>query len=110
MREPVEVSLNKEEPRRELADVWNDKGLELLGRREYESAQHAFAKAVAIKPEFTVAWYNMARVHCHKGKKEEAIGSLKRAIKLDPDLKAKIKAESLFRRLRGEKEFEKLFK
>ena len=109
-RESGEDPANHEEPRRELADVWNDKGQELFNRREYESAQHAFRKAIKIKPEFTIAWYNLSKAHCINGEKEEAIASLKKAVKLEPNFKEKVRTESLFKRLKGEKDFEKLIK
>ena len=99
-----------EEPRRELAEVWNEKGEDLLNRRDVGNAKRAFNKAAEIKPEFAAAWYNLARVHCVTGEKEEAIANLKTAIKLEPGIKEKLRTESFFKKLKSEKEFERICK
>jgi tetratricopeptide (TPR) repeat protein len=109
-KEPVDLSAAYEEPRRELAEVWNAKGEDLLNRRDLGNAKHAFNKAAEIKPEFAAAWYNLARTNCAKGEKEQAIANLKTALKLDPGIKEKIKTESFFKKLKSEKEFGKIFK
>jgi tetratricopeptide (TPR) repeat protein len=101
---------DEEEPRKELAEVWNHKGENHLSRREYERAKRAFAKAVEIKPEFAQGWYNLAKAHSHKGEKGEAMAKLKRAIKLDPGYREKARTENLFKKLKGEKEFDRLIK
>ena len=109
-KEPADHPEAYEEPRRELAEVWNAKGEDLLNRRDLGNAKHAFRKAAAIKPEFAAAWYNLARANSAKGEKEEAIANLKTAVKLEPAIKEKIRTESLFKKLKSEKEFGKLFK
>jgi tetratricopeptide (TPR) repeat protein len=109
-REPSDLPATNEEPRRELAEVWNAKGEDLLNRRDLGNAKHAFNKAAEIKPEFAVAWYNLARANCAKGEKEEAIANLKTAIRIEPGIKEKIRAESFFKKLKNEKEFGKIFR
>jgi tetratricopeptide (TPR) repeat protein len=107
-RESLGLPGTYEEPRRELAEVWNEKGEDLLNRRDVGNAKRAFNKAAEIKPEFAVAWYNLARANCARGEKEEAIANLKTAIKLDPGIKEKLRTETLFKKLKSEKEFEKI--
>jgi tetratricopeptide (TPR) repeat protein len=109
-KESFEAAQNEEEPRKELAEVWNRKGENHFTRREYERAKQAFAKAVEIKPEFALAWYNLAKVHSHEGEKEQAMTKLKRAIKLDPGCREKARTESFFKKFKGEKEFDKLIR
>jgi tetratricopeptide (TPR) repeat protein len=96
--------------RKELAEVWNHKGENHLTRREFERAKHAFAKAVEINPGFALAWYNLSKAHSHKGEKEQVMTKLRRAIKLDPGYKEKARTENLFKKLRGEKEFDRLIR
>jgi tetratricopeptide (TPR) repeat protein len=107
-RESLGLPGTYEEPRREFAEVWNEKGEDLLNRRDVGNAKRAFNKATQLKPEFAVAWYNLARANCAKGEKEEAIANLKTAMKLEPSIKEKLKTESLFKKLKSEKEFEKI--
>jgi tetratricopeptide (TPR) repeat protein len=109
-KESFEAVQDEEEPRKELAEVWNHKGENHLSRREYERAKRAFAKAVEIKPEFAQGWYNLAKAHSHKGEKGEAMAKLKRAIKLDHGYREKARTENLFKKLKGEKEFDRLIK
>jgi tetratricopeptide (TPR) repeat protein len=109
-KESFEAAQDEEEPRKELAEVWNHKGENHLTRREYERAKRAFVKAVEIKPEFARGWYNLAKAHSLKGEKEEAVAKLKKAIKLDPGYREKAKTENLFKKLKGEKEFDRLIK
>ena len=109
-KESMDLPVMHEEPRRELAEVWNAKGEDLFNRRDLGNAKHAFHKAAEIKPEFAVAWYNLARANYAKGEKEEAIANLKTAVRLDPTVKEKIRAESFFKRLKGDKEFEKIWR
>ena len=107
-RESLGFPGTSEEPRRELAEVWNEKGEGLLNRRDVVNAKRAFNKAAEISPEFAVAWYNLARANCVQGEKEEAIVNLKTAIKLEPGIKEKLRTESFFKKLKSEKEFEKI--
>ena len=109
-KDPVDFPAGYEEPRRELAEVWNAKGEDLLSRRDLGNAKHAFNKATEIKPELAAAWYNLARANCATGEKEEAIANLKTAIKLEPGIKEKIRIENSFKKLKSEKEFGKIFK
>jgi tetratricopeptide (TPR) repeat protein len=107
-REFFEEPEDQGETRKGLAEVWNHKGEDLLARREYGEAKHAFAKAVEIKPEFALGWYNLAKVHSQEGEKDQAMTNLKKAIKLEPDYREKAKTESLFKKFKGEKDFDKL--
>jgi tetratricopeptide (TPR) repeat protein len=107
-REFFEEPENQEESRKGLAEVWNHKGEDLFARREYDEAKHAFAKAVEIKPKFALGWYNLAKVHSQEGEKDRAMTSLKKAIELEPDCREMAKTESLFRKFKGEKDFDKL--
>jgi tetratricopeptide (TPR) repeat protein len=109
-KESFDAAQNEEEPRKELAEVWNHKGENHLTRREFERAKHAFAKAVEINPGFALAWYNLSKAHSHKGEKEQVMTKLRRAIKLDPGYKEKARTENLFKKLRGEKEFDRLIR
>jgi tetratricopeptide (TPR) repeat protein len=102
-REFFEEPENQEEPRKGLAEVWNHKGEDLFARREYDEAKH-----VEIKPEFAPGWYNLAKVHSQEGEKNQAMTNLKKAIELEPGYREKAKTESLFKKFKGEKDFDKL--
>ena len=107
-REAFEAAENQEEPRKDLAEVWNHKGEALFARREYEGAKRAFAKAVEIKPEFAPGWYNLAKAYSQKGEKDQAMTKLRKAIKLEPGYREKAGTERVFKQFKGEKDFDKL--
>jgi tetratricopeptide (TPR) repeat protein len=108
--ESASPAAKQAEPRMELSEVWNRKGEDLFGQGEYDKAKHAFTQAVQIKPEFALGWYNLAKVHAHKGERDQAVKKLKKAVKLEPVYNERVKTENLFKKLRGEKEFDKLLK
>jgi tetratricopeptide (TPR) repeat protein len=109
-REAFEAAENREEPRKDLSEVWNEKGEDLFARGEYERAKRAFSKAVEIKPEFALGWYNLAKAHSKKSEKDEAMTKLRRAMQLEPGYREKARTESFFKKFNGEKDFEKLIR
>ncbi|MEJ2724236.1 MAG: tetratricopeptide repeat protein [Deltaproteobacteria bacterium] len=94
--------------KKDLSDVWNDKGKELLKLNAYDEAMKAFRMAVEIKPKHAEACYNLASVCSFKGEIDEALSRLKRAIEIDPGFKEKAKVNRYFKKLADKKEFRKL--
>lgn len=94
--------------KKDLSDVWNAKGKELLKQNEYDQAMKAFSMAVKIKPNHAEACYNLASVCSFKGDIEEALSMLERAIGIEPGFKAKAKINKYFKKLKDNSEFKKL--
>jgi tetratricopeptide (TPR) repeat protein len=94
--------------KKDLSDVWNAKGKELLRLNAHDEALRAFAMALEIKPNHAEACYNLASVYSFKGEIDEALTRLKRAIEIDPGFKAKAKVNRYFKKLEGKRAFKKL--
>jgi tetratricopeptide (TPR) repeat protein len=109
-RESFEGAENQEEPGKDLAEVWNHKGEDLFAHHEYDRAEHAFSKAVEINPEFARGWYNLAKAYSQKGEKDQAMTKLRKAIKLEPDYREIARTERVFKKFKGEKDFDKLIR
>jgi tetratricopeptide (TPR) repeat protein len=91
-----------------LGDLWNHKGKELFRTHRYPEAKEALLKAVEIKPELADAWYVLACIESVKGEKEGALSRLRKAIELEPAYKEKARAQSYFKKLKGDADFERL--
>ena len=53
-------------------------------RGEFEPALEDYSKAIALYPEFAVAFANRGDVYSKKGDKERAIAEYRRALVLEP--------------------------
>ena len=97
-------------PRKDLAQVWNNKGKDFVERQEYEEARKALQKALEIRPQLAEAWYNLANVYGLQDEKEEALLSLRKAIEIDPSYKEKARLSDNLKGLRADGDFRKLLK
>jgi len=91
-----------------LGDLWNNKGKELFRTHRYPEAKGALLKAVEINPQLAGAWYVIACIESMKGEKEGALSRLRKAIELEPGFKEKARAQSYFKKLKGDADFERL--
>lgn len=62
------------------------KGTIYLQQEKYEEAQIALEKAVELKPNFAIAWYNLSRVEASLGHFVQAKQYLNKALNLQSDL------------------------
>ncbi len=62
------------------AEAWKKRGNEQLDEKDYEGAIASYDKALKIKPDYDVAWYNRGVVLYTLGKLEEAIASFDKAL------------------------------
>ena len=65
--------------------LWNLLGTTAAQIGKFDKAIEAFKKAISIKPDYALAYYNMGNVLKEQGKLEEAIEAYKKAISIDPD-------------------------
>jgi len=61
------------------------KGNDFLGQGKYEEAIKCYDKAIEIKPDYALAWYNKGYTLRRQGKSEEVLKCYDRAIKIKPD-------------------------
>ena len=65
--------------------IWNILGGAAAKTGQIDQAINAFKRAIAIKPDYATAHYNMGSVLIDQGKPEEAIEAYKKALSLKPD-------------------------
>jgi len=64
--------------------VYNNMGVEYLGRGDLDKAEEHFRKCLEIKPDTGMAYFNLYRIYLSRGRREEALGYLEEARRLDP--------------------------
>jgi choline-sulfatase len=67
-----------------VVDAWLMIGNEYSRRRELPRALEAFQRALALKPDYDIAVFNMANVYRSMGKDDEALVGYRRLLELDP--------------------------
>jgi tetratricopeptide (TPR) repeat protein/MinD-like ATPase involved in chromosome partitioning or flagellar assembly len=67
------------------AESYNSSGLLQLQNNYYDPAIDDFSKAIQVKPDYTEAYLNRARVYTNIGKFPQAIEDYTEAIKIKPD-------------------------
>lgn len=67
------------------ASLLRELGRLLDSAKEYEAAISSYNKAVEIKPDFYIAWYNRGVALNNLGRNEEAIHSFQTTLKIKPD-------------------------
>jgi len=68
----------------EKAVYWNNYGTVLKKMGRLAEARLAFAKAVALRPEYPDAWSNLGLLHWEQGQLDEAERCLRYALRLQP--------------------------
>ena len=87
-----------------LAISYDLKGLMLIDDLQYEEARTYLAKAVAIQPDYAIAWYNFSQAETGLKNYRRALEYLDRAIQLNSEMtKAYFDRALLYKKL-GEKE------
>ncbi|MCO4877577.1 tetratricopeptide repeat-containing glycosyltransferase family protein [Paraburkholderia caribensis] len=69
----------------DLAEAHNDLGGWFYGRRQLTQAEHAYRRALSIKPDFTKAMNNLGLVLRDLGREAEAEASFLHALAIAPD-------------------------
>jgi len=64
---------------------YNDAGIKALRNGEYEKALSYFNKALIAKPDFAIAYYNIAVVFRKIDRREDAVDALSKSIELYPE-------------------------
>jgi tetratricopeptide (TPR) repeat protein len=67
-------------------------------------------RALKVRPEGAVLWFDQARCRAKQGERERALKSLAKAIALDPKLKSAAVAEADLESLRNDPDFLNLVK
>jgi len=68
----------------QVVDAWLMLGNEYSRRREFSRALDAFQHALALKPDYDLAVFNMANVYRTIGRDDEALVGYRRLLELDP--------------------------
>lgn len=74
--------------------AWNIKGGAFALLKLYNDALHAYDRALRLRPDRDLIWYNSARVHALMGNQDSAVSCLRTAIELNPTLKDSIKEDA----------------
>jgi tetratricopeptide (TPR) repeat protein len=65
--------------------AYNDIGVSLHRKGQFEEAARAFREAVSLKPDYATAHYNLGSLLLGKGSLDEAIDELKKAVDIQPN-------------------------
>jgi len=68
----------------DASTVHNNLGIELILVREWDRAEHHFARARDIAPESPEAYFNLGRLFMGRGRSAEAVENLTRATEIQP--------------------------
>lgn len=74
--------------------AWNIKGGAFALLKLYDDALQAYDRALRLRPDRDLIWYNSARVHALMGNQDSAVSCLRTAIELNPSLKDSIKEDA----------------
>ncbi|MBN2032839.1 MAG: tetratricopeptide repeat protein [Deltaproteobacteria bacterium] len=91
-----------------LGEVWYAKGRDLFDRNEHEDAEKAFKKALDIRPDIGGAWFLLACIESSRGRKNESLSMLAKAVELEPEYKDKAKSHTSFRKVGDDGDFLKI--
>ncbi len=80
----------------------------LINLSKSEEAIEKCKKAIEFKPDYSVAWYNLACAYSSQNKKVEVLENLKKAIELDLACKDAAKIDEFFKNLWEDEDFKKL--
>ena len=68
----------------QIIDAWVMMGNEYSRRREFTRALESFQKALALKPDYDLAVFNIANVYRTLGRDDDALVGYRRLLELDP--------------------------
>lgn len=68
----------------QIIDAWVMMGNEYSRRREFTRALESFQKALALKPDYDLAVFNIANVYRTLGRDDDALAGYQRLLELDP--------------------------
>ena len=74
----------------------------------HTEAIETYDKALKIKPNFDAVWFNKACAQALLSRKEDALGSLKKAVELNPGYKSVAKNNPDFSKFKGDADFERI--
>jgi tetratricopeptide (TPR) repeat protein len=80
----------------------------LKNLRQYDDAIASQDKALELKPDLDIAWYNKACCYGLQGKVELAVEHLRKAIQLNSDCREQAKTHSDFDAIREDERFQQL--
>jgi tetratricopeptide (TPR) repeat protein len=90
------------------ATNWGFKGQLLASMNRYEEAISSYNRATQLDPNQAEYIYNCGCAYCLKGDKANALTNLKKAISLNPQLKAYAPKDEDFKSLWDDEDFKKL--
>lgn len=70
---------------KESPDYWLDRGALLATYGNYPAAIQAYKKALALDPDLSSAYYNLALAHFENGELGQALATVNQALIMDPD-------------------------
>ena len=92
-------------------EAWLDLGVCFAQKGFYAEAERAYEKARELRADDLLLDYDTAALYAQWGKREEALGALRRAVAADPaKVRGWLDSDPMFRSLEGTPEFEALAK
>jgi tetratricopeptide (TPR) repeat protein len=67
------------------ADMYNNRGLARIARRDFQGAEADFEQALALNPDAEQALANLASLYYNTGRQDEARALAERLVRLVPD-------------------------
>ncbi len=90
------------------AGAYYNRGLAKAGKGDFDGAIADLTKAVELAPRFWQAWLGLAGAYSAKRQKQKCLEALRKLLRLNPSLKAKVRNDAPFRWLRDDPEFKRL--
>lgn len=84
---------------KEAARLWNTHGYRLHDKKQFAKAAHSFEIATKLDPSYGDGFYNLACTFALRGKTQQALATLKRAIKRDKSFRTLACKDKDFRSL-----------
>ena len=94
LRSPVESDIDQDikEKLRSLGYIsadsdnsFNNRGLVLMGKGDFDGAIEQFQKAISLNPRFTAAMINLGSAKMQKQELDDAIGIFEKVLQVEPD-------------------------
>jgi len=80
----IAISLSSSIHGQDTAESANRRGLDELNKQDYQTAAGLFEQAIALKPDYASAHFNLGTAYFYLRRTQPAIDALQRATKLDP--------------------------